>query len=102
MFDRIKATSSKNLSPAGFIQDGQGYGKRNGGTGGHGVAGMTTVAVRTQCGTNEIKKIREALQASLPVASEQLMTVQIPGTIIDTSYVIVKGLHDQYVLTRSK
>ncbi|KAF2793192.1 hypothetical protein K505DRAFT_244956 [Melanomma pulvis-pyrius CBS 109.77] len=32
------------------------------------------------------QKIREALQASLPVAPEQLMTVQIPGTIIDTSY----------------
>ncbi|KAI1319649.1 hypothetical protein F5Y16DRAFT_390698 [Xylariaceae sp. FL0255] len=31
------------------------------------------------------QKIREALQASLPVAQEQLMTVQIPGTIIDTS-----------------
>ncbi|KAI1119698.1 hypothetical protein F5Y10DRAFT_273838 [Nemania abortiva] len=31
------------------------------------------------------QKIREALQASLPVAPEQLMTVQIPGTIIDTS-----------------
>lgn len=33
------------------------------------------------------QKVREALQASLPVATEQLMTVQIPGTIIDTSYV---------------
>ncbi|KAK6352526.1 hypothetical protein TWF730_009350 [Orbilia blumenaviensis] len=31
------------------------------------------------------QKVREALQAALPVASEQLMTVQIPGTIIDTS-----------------
>ncbi|KAF4339124.1 Phage tail fiber repeat 2 [Fusarium beomiforme] len=31
------------------------------------------------------QKVREALQASLPVATEQLMTVQIPGTIIDTS-----------------
>ncbi|KAK6337088.1 hypothetical protein TWF718_009874 [Orbilia javanica] len=31
------------------------------------------------------QKVREALQASLPVAAEQLMTVQIPGTIIDTS-----------------
>uniref|UniRef100_A0A098DBI6 Uncharacterized protein n=1 Tax=Gibberella zeae (strain ATCC MYA-4620 / CBS 123657 / FGSC 9075 / NRRL 31084 / PH-1) TaxID=229533 RepID=A0A098DBI6_GIBZE len=31
------------------------------------------------------QKVREALQASLPVATEQLMTVQIPGTIIDTT-----------------
>lgn len=31
------------------------------------------------------QKIREALQASLPVASEQLMAVQVPGTIIYTS-----------------
>ena len=29
------------------------------------------------------QNIREALQASLPVAPEQLMTVQVPGVVID-------------------
>jgi hypothetical protein len=32
--------------------------------------------------------LREAINASLPVSSTQLMTVQIPGTIIDPRQVI--------------
>lgn len=31
--------------------------------------------------------LREAISASLPVSPTQLMTVQVPGTIIDPSYV---------------
>ena len=35
-----------------------------------------------------LQLIREAVAASLPVARDQLLTIQIPGTIIDTRYVL--------------
>lgn len=51
-------------------------------THGRGALGMVTTVANT---------IREAISSSFPVSSTQLMTIQIPGTIIDPRYVFTTG-----------
>jgi hypothetical protein len=45
--------------------------------------------------------IREAIAKSLPVAPTQLMTVQIPGTVLELKYVIAVGLSWSWSLTQT-